>query len=419
MSNLVIIILTLIFSAFFSGMEIAFISSNRLRIELDRKQGLFGSRIIGVFIRNPSKFLTTMLVGNNIALVIYGIIMARVLEPIIALYIQSASLILILQTIISTLIILITAEFLPKILFRSISNLTLNLFSLPGLIFYIFFYPLTSLIVWLAHIIISGIRVGKEQTEPPGLFNKIDLVNLINQANETEADEHSSENDLKIFQNALDFSSVKVRDCMVPRTEITAVEIHTPIEELHHKFVNTGYSKILVFDDHPDNMIGYITSKCLFKKTKSIKEKMIEILFIPETMPARRMLEKFIQEKKSIAVVVDEFGGVSGMLTIEDIIEEIFGEIEDEHDISELIEKKINEEEFILSGRLEIDYLNEKYNLDIPESEDYETLTGLIFKNYENIPKLNESIVIDNFTFKILKVSKTKIDLVHLKIGTE
>lgn len=419
MSNLLIIIITLLFSAFFSGMEIAFISSNRLRIELDKKQGLFAAKIITIFVRNPGKFLTTMLVGNNIALVVYGIIMAIVLEPFLGSFIQSDSLILLAQTLISTLLILLTAEFLPKVVFRSISNLTLNIFSVPGFIFYALIYPLTSGIVWLADMIIRGLHSNREEVGSKQVFNKIDLVNLINQAKETEDEEMADENDFKIFQNALDFSSVKVRDCMVPRTEIVAVEINTPIEELHQRFVNTGFSKILVYEDNTDNMVGYITSKSVFKKLKSIKDKMIEVSFVPETMPAKRMLEKFIQEKKSMAVVVDEFGGVSGMLTIEDIIEEIFGEIEDEHDTTELIEKQINPHEFIFSGRLEIDYLNEKYDLKIPESEDYETLTGLIFKKYENIPELNESIIIGDFTFKILKVSKTKIDLIHLKIGNE
>lgn len=419
MSNLIIIIVTLLLSAFFSGMEIAFVSSNRLRIELDRKQGVFASRIIGIFVNNPGKFLTTMLVGNNIALVIYGIVMASVLEPTLEKFIDSASLILITQTFISTLLILITAEFLPKVVFRSVANQTLNIFSLPGYVFYFLFYPLTKLIVWLAEVIISGIHRQHDAHDSEQVFNKIDLINLINHAKSPESEEDQDENDLKIFQNALDFSSVKVRDCMVPRTEIEALEINSPVEELHQRFIDTGYSKILIYDDNPDNMLGYVTSKSILKKMTSIPDNMMDIPFVPETMPARRMLEKFIQEKKSIAVVVDEFGGVSGMLTIEDIIEEIFGEIEDEHDSSELIEKQINENEYILSGRLEIDYLNEKYHLNIQESEDYETLTGLIFTNYENIPELNESIEIDKFVFKILKVSKTKIDLIHLRIKDE
>ena len=360
-----------------------------------------------------------MLVGNNIALVIYGIIMAVILEPSLTHIFDTPFAILLSQTVISTLLILITAEFLPKVVFRSISNLTLNVFSLPGLFFYVVFYPVTSTIVWLAEIIIKSFHGEEHGHEPKQVFNKVDILNLINQAGETIDEEKTTENDLRIFQNALDFSSVKVRDCMVPRTEIVALEQGCTLEELHQKFVTTGFSKILIYEDNIDNIIGYITSKSLFKKIRTINDSLIDVSFVPETMSAKRMLEKFIQEKKSIAVVVDEFGGVSGILTIEDIIEEIFGEIEDEHDTTELIEKQINEQEYIFSGRLEIDYINDKYNLKIPESEDYETLTGFIFTHYESIPQMNELITINDFTFKILKVSKTKIDLVHLKVGAE
>lgn len=418
MNSFLLILLSLILSAFFSGVEIAFISSNRLRIELDKKQGLFSAKIISLFVNNPGKFLTTMLAGNNIALVFYGILMANILEPVISMVFNSSISILIIQTIISTLLILVTAEFLPKIVFRSIPNLTLNMFSIPGLVFYIIFYPLTTLIVWLSETIINGLHKSDNQViKSRQVFNKIDLVDLIHQSGENEPDDRSSDNDLKLFQNALGFSSVKVRDCMVPRTEIYAIEFDTPIEELHQKFISTGFSKILIYKENIDNIVGYITSKTLFKKIKSLNNWLIEVPFVPETMSARRLLEKLIQAKKSLAVVVDEFGGISGMLTIEDIIEEIFGEIEDEHDTTELIEKQINENEYLFSGRLEIDYLNEKYHLKIPESEDYETLAGFIFHRHENIPLINENIIIDHFIFKILKVSKTKIDLVHLKIS--
>ncbi len=416
MSSFVLILLSLLFSAFFSGVEIAFISSNRLRIELDKKQGLFSAKVISIFVDNPEKFLTTMLVGNNIALVIYGIIMAGILKPVVMVFFTSSFSILLAQTLISTLLILITAEFLPKIVFRSIPNLTLNLFSIPGMFFYIVFYPVTSLIVWLSDTIIKGLHTSEDsEIKTKQVFNKIDLVHLINQSSENETDENQTDSDLKLFQNALDFSSVKVRDCMVPRTEIVAAECNTSIDELHQKFVSTGFSKILIYRDNIDNIIGYITSKTLFKKIKTLRSWLIDVPFVPETMSARRLLEKFIQEKKNLAVVVDEFGGVSGMLTIEDIIEEIFGEIEDEHDTTELIERQINENEFIFSGRLEIDYINEKYHLNIPESEDYETLAGFIFDRHEKIPILNEQILIEPFSIKILKVSKTKIDLIHLK----
>ena len=418
MNNFLIIAITLIFSAFFSGMEIAFISSNRLRIEVDKKQGLFGSRIVTILVNHPGKFLTTMLLGNNIALVIYGIKMAQILEPLITNYLQSSVLILTIQTIISTLLILITAEFLPKVVFRSIPNYTLKIFSIPVSVFYFLLYPITSAITNLSVFIISKFHKNDLNSEvsTKQVFGKVDLVHMINESQEKESLDTTQDNDLKLFQNALEFSSVKVRDCMVPRTEIAALEVGSTIDELRQMFIETGFSKILIYDDNIDNMIGYITSKTMFKNIKSIRSQVIEISFVPETMAANMLLEKFIHEKKNLAVVVDEFGGLSGMLTIEDIIEEIFGEIEDEHDTIELIDKKINDFEFIFSGRLEIDFINEKHHLKIPVSEDYETLAGFIFHHHESIPKLNEQIEIFNYEMKILKVSSTKIDLIHFKL---
>ena len=416
MNNIFIILLMLVLSAFFSGMEIAFISANRLRIELDKKQGHFASSFVNVFENNQGKYLTTMLVGNNIALVVYSLLMANLLQPGIERFFQSQGMVILVQTVVSTMLILVTAEFLPKLVFRSEPNTALNIFALPVMLVYVIFFPLTSFINWVAEGIIKSFhREENTKSEVSRVFDKIDLVHLINQAKEEEKEETAQENDLKIFQNALDFSSVKVRDCMVPRTEIVAIEIDSSIEELHKKIIESDFSKILVYKDNIDNIVGNITSKSLLKKMNSIREKVIELSFVPETMAANRLLEQFIQEKKNVAVVVDEFGGVSGMLTIEDIIEEIFGEIEDEHDTPALVEKEVSENEYILSGRLEIDYLNDKYHLKLPESEDYETLAGFIFHHYENIPKLNERIRIEPFEIKILKVSKTKIDLIHLK----
>lgn len=420
MNYLFLILITLLLSAFFSGMEIAYISSNRLRIELYKKQDRFSSGIISIFVKQPGKYLTTMLVGNNVALVTYGWVMAIILEPGIARFTNSPVTILIIQTIISTSLILVTAEFLPKMIFRSNANTMLNVFSIPVFFFYLLFYPLTTLINWISHTIINSLHGDdSENLETKKVFNKVDLLHLINQVSEQDGEEESTDNDLKLFQNALDFSSVKVRDCMVPRTEIVSIEASGSLDELRQKFIETGFSKILVYQDSPDNMIGYITSKSLFKNQNSIKPNVIETVFIPETMPAKKLFEKFAQDKRSLALVVDEFGGVSGIVTIEDIIEEIFGEIEDEHDTTELIEKQINDEEFIFSGRLEIDYLNDKYSLDLPESEDYETLAGFIVHHFESIPKLNERIQIGPFEIKILKVSKTKIDLVHLNSTAE
>lgn len=414
---LLIIIISLILSAFFSGMEIAFLTANKLRIELDKKQGLFASRIISVFVQHPSKYIITMLVGNNIALVIYGLMMAAVLESFLEMYFNNSVLVLTLQTIISTIIILVTAEFLPKAIFRNIPNTSLNILSIPLVIFYIVLYPITFFITSLADLIIKLIKGDKDSKNKSSqkIFNKIDLLSFITQVQENEMIDKFEEKDFKLFQNALEFSSVKVRDCMVPRTEIAAIEINGGINELRQLFIETGFSKILVFKESIDDIVGYITLKSLFKNRKSFKSGVIPISYVPETMQANRLLKKFIQEKKSMAVVVDEFGGVSGMLTIEDIIEEIFGEIEDEHDHTELIEKQIKENEFILSARLEIDYLNEKFSLKIPVSEDYDTLAGLIIYHYENIPKINERIKIEPFEIKILKASNTRIELVHLK----
>lgn len=420
MNDFLIIALTLIFSAFFSGMEIAFISSNKLRIQIDKKHGHFGSGIVAIMVNHPGKFLTTMLLGNNIALVIYGIKMAQILEPIITNYIHSSVLVLAIQTIISTFLILITAEFLPKVVFRSIPNYTLNIFSIPVSIFYFLFYPVTSAITKLSISIISKFHKDSSDSElsTKQVLGKVDLIHMINEAQEKKSEDTIEDNDLKLFQNALEFSSVKIRDCMVPRTEIAALEANSTIDEFRQKFIETGFSKILIYKDHIDNMIGYITSKSMFKNIRNIHEKIIDISFVPETMAANILLEKFIHEKKNLAVVADEFGGLSGMLTIEDIIEEIFGEIEDEHDTVELIDKQINDNEFLFSGRLEIDLINDKHNLKIPESEDYETLGGYILNHLGSIPKLNERIEIDKFEIKILKVSSTKIDLLHFKLIT-
>ncbi len=419
MNSYLIILITLILSAFFSGMEIAFISANKLRIEVDRKQGNFSSGIISIFLNNPSKYLTTMLVGNNLALVIYGGVMAVLLEPAIENYlgITNTIAVVLLQTIVSTLIILFVAEFVPKTIFRASANKSLNFFAVPIILFYIIFYPVTFLINHLSQLILRLLKSDDSVGERnKNVFNKHDLIYLINQAGESLQEAEDQTDDLKLFQNALDFSSVKIRDCMVPRTEIIANEKSASIHDLSAQIVDTGYSKILIYNESIDNIIGYITSKSIFNLKDTDDElPLMDISFIPETMSAQKLLKKFIQDKKSIAVVVDEFGGVSGIVTTEDILEEIFGEIEDEHDTSELIEKEISENEYILSGRLEIHYLNDKYAIDLPESEDYDTLAGYIVHRYENIPVLNERINIDHFEMKILKVSNTKVELVHLK----
>jgi len=417
----IIIIISLLLSAFFSGMEIAFVSSNKLRIELDRKQERFPTRIISVFTRNPGQYIATMLVGNNVALVVYGIMMAAVLIPLIQLYVSSDLAILVIQTIISTGIILLTAEFLPKALFRITPNAFLKVFGIPVLIFYVIFFPITRVSIWLSNFILKNfMHVKTAVSREKSVFGKVDLDNLVHEVQSESDEQKEIENEFKIFQNALDFSKVKIRDCMIPRTEIEAIEVDASIEELRNRFVETGYSKILVFRDNIENILGYVSSKELFRNPDNIKDRIMSVITVPETMPANRLLRSFMQEHKSMAVVVDEFGGTAGIITIEDILEEIIGEIEDEHDVDEYIEKQVNDNEFVFSGRLEIDFLNEKYRLGLPESEEYETIAGLILYHYENIPKINERIVINShFTFRIIKVTNTRIELVYLTIHND
>lgn len=396
-------------------MEIAFLSANKLRLELDKKQGHWYSGIISVFTDNPSQYIATMLVGNNIALVVYGIEMAKLLTPMLNIYFSSPSTILLLQTLLSTIIILITAEFLPKSIFRLHPNALLNFFAIPVIFFYVVFYPIGRLSTGLSYRLIRLLlhtNIREDKAKP--IFGKIDLNHLVGQATPTISEDGKYEQELKIFQNALDFSEVRIRDCMIPRTDIEAIDIEANVEDLKQKFIETKYTRIPVFKDSIDNFVGYINSKDLFKSPQSIKSKLITIDFFPETMRANKVLAAFIKEHKSIAIVVDEFGGTAGLVTIEDIIEEITGEIDDEHDRNELVEKQVNENEFILSGRLEIKHINEAYSLKIPELDEYETLAGYILYQYQSIPKPNENIILNDFTIRILKMSETRIDLVQL-----
>jgi CBS domain containing-hemolysin-like protein len=417
MSNLAIILVTMLLSAFFSGMEIAFISSNKLRIELDKKQGAFGSRIISFFTARPGEYIATMLVGNNISLVVYGIVMAILLEPLIRVYSSSEILILTLQTLVSTLIILLMAEFLPKTLFRISPNTALKVFSIPVSMFYILLYPVTWLIILISEFIMTRIlRVPRERNAYSNVFGKVDLDHLVSESSHDNGEILDKEHEIKFFQKALDFSNVRLRDCMVPRTEIVALEESSSIEELRQKFIETGLSKILIYRESTDNIIGYVNSKELFKNPPDLSSMIMSIPHVPETMPANKLLQSFIKEHRSISVVVDEFGGTSGVVTMEDILEEIVGEIEDEHDVSGLTEKKLSPDEYLFSARHEIDYLNEKYKLDIPKTDDYETLAGLLLTHYESIPKLNDRITINDITYRILDVSDTRIELVQLTV---
>jgi CBS domain containing-hemolysin-like protein len=417
MSQALLVILTLLLAAFFAAMEIAFFASNKLRLQLDRKQGLISSRIIGIFQARSGQYIATIQLGNNLAIVIYGMIMARWIEPLLGLYMHSEIGVLAIQTLITTLIVLTVAEFLPKALVRINPNLALRFMSFPLLLVFIIFYPVSYFIHWLSNLILKSIlRTESVNQYDNMVFGKVDLNHLIVESQDMAGESNSEEkDDIKLFQNALDFSNVKVRDCMIPRTEIMAIDMHNTVDDLRQRFIESGFSKMLVYSENIDNMVGYVTSKELFRNPATIQSMMMDIAFIPETMPANKLLKKFIQEHRSIAVVVDEFGGISGMLTIEDIMEEIFGEIDDEHDVDEFIEKNPENGQYIFSGRLELDYLNEKYNLGLPESEEYDTLAGYIIFNYESIPKLNDKIIVGQYEFRILKVSRTRIDLVQLK----
>jgi CBS domain containing-hemolysin-like protein len=418
MSGIVIICLAILLSAFFSGMEIAFIASDRLRIELDRKQGVFGSEIIKLFTDNPGQFIATMLIGNNFSLVIYGLVFSGLLGPALKPVLDSDLLILLINTIISTGIILFVAEFLPKTFFILSPNFFLKFLSIPTLIFFFLFYPVSKLTLAASNLFIRvffKLKPGEKRQENI-VFSKVDLdhfVNLSKQSREVSEPDHHN---IRIFQNALDFSSVKLRECMVPRTEIEAVESSESIEVLKEKFIATRFSRILVYQDTIDNITGYFELKDIFQNPKDIKSSLRKLAIVPETMPANKLLKLFVDRKKNIALVVDEFGGTSGMVTIEDVLEEIVGDIQDEHDINDLTEKIVGKNEYIFSGRIEIDYLNEKYHLKLPEEDDYETLAGMIMFYHGSIPGNNEIIRIGNIIIKVLRVSTTRLELVNLKI---
>lgn len=398
-------------------MEIAFVAANKLRMELDKSKNTLTSRIINIFTNHPGHYISTMLVGNNIALVVYGIMMAKILEPSIANWVDSELLIMTIQTLFSTLLILFTAEFLPKTLFRLNPNFSLNLFAVPVMFFYVIFYPITVVTMMFSKNIISRVlNTDISEEEESHAFGKVDLDHLVQEGQEGQTVLDEDEHNMKLFRNALDFSNVKLRECFVPRTEIEAMEMGGEIDVLTQRFIETGYSRIMIYKESIDNIIGYVHSSVLFRNPQSIKAALSRVIIVPETMAAHKLLNLFTREQKSVAVVVDEFGGTSGMVTIEDIMEEIFGEIEDEHDNIDLIEEQLSQSEFIFSGRIEIDYLNEKYKLNLPESDDFETLNGFIIFNHESIPNNNEIIRIDEFRLQVIEVSNTRIDKVKLTV---
>lgn len=412
MSTIIIVILiSLLFSAFFSGMEIAFVSSNKLRLQMDMQKQTLTSSILSIFYAHPDRYISTILVGNNIALVIYGMQMAALLEPFLYEWLANSAVVAIAQTFISTLVILITGEFLPKMIFKINPNWWIQVFAVPMLLFYVLLYPISMFMSWISELLMRLFHLPAGQTDRY-LVGRVDLDRLIHESIETSEEE--VENDLKFFQNALDLSKVKLRNCIVPRTEIEAVDYNCSLDELKQTFVQTGYSKLLVYQDNIDNIVGYVHSKELFTKPERWQSQIILVPIVPETMAANKLMNMLLLKKKSLAVVVDEFGGTSGIVTLEDIVEEIFGEIEDEHDTPEYVEKQLSESEFIFSGRLEIDYLNETFDLLLPESEDYLTLAGLVLHVYQGLPPAGEQIKIKGYTLKIIKATKNKIELIKL-----
>ncbi len=419
MDELTIITFALLLSAFFSGCEMAYISSNKLLIELNKKKFPFIGKIIDRFIKNPSLFITTLLIGNNVALVVYGLQMAKLIEPELRVYIDSDLIVLLLQTIISTIIILVTAEFLPKTLFRINPILVLNLFSLPLLLFYVLFYPISIATIFISKLImksVAGINLPSKKDTLP--FGRVDLDNLLSQHEKKDKESTEMPQEVKLLKNAIDFSKIKIRECIVPRTDIVAIEVNESLKEIQSKFVETGFSKILVYKQNIDNIIGYIHVSQMFKNPKQLKNIISPIHIVPESMSANSLLKQFTDENKSIALVVDEFGGIAGIITLEDILEEIFGEIDDEHDTTDHIEVKITENEYKFSGRLEIDYINEKYNINLPETENYETIAGMILYYFQSIPKINDMITIESFTIKILEATNSKINLVTITLSS-
>lgn len=409
------IVISMLLSAFFSGMEIAFVSSNRMLVEMDKEKDGIPQRCLSLFYRNPNGFVSTMLVGNNIVLVIYGILFARIFDTtLFASYSESTR--VLLDTILSTLIVLFTGEFFPKTLFKSNPNKLLTIFAPLAYIFYIILWPISRFSTLLSKGILRVIGIKMDKSKDDGFFTKVDLDNLVQSSIENARSDDEIKEEVKIFQNALDFSDRKVRDCMIPRTEINAVEQSCSVEELQQMFIESGNSKILVYDSDIDHIIGYIHSSEMFNNPKDWRDKILEMPFVPETMAAHKLMQIFLQQKKSIGVVIDEFGGTSGIVCLEDIVEEIFGEIEDEHDSTKYVAEKHGDNEYVLSARLEIDKVNEMFNLDLPENDDYMTVGGMILHYYQSIPKLNEIVKIGKFSFKIIKNTMTKIELVRLKI---
>lgn len=426
MTSLIIgLLVSMLFSAFFSGMEIAFVSSNRLRAEMDREKNGLSQKAIAIFFQHPNNFVSTMLVGNNIALVIYGILFARIFDATL-FYSLSDGMRVTADTLLSTLVVLFTGEFLPKTIFKNNPNTMLTFFAIPAYLCYVVLYPVSRFASMLSKGLLRlvGVRMNKKDEDKE--FTKVDLDYLVQTSIDNAGNEDEIGEEVKIFQNALEFSETKVRDCMVPRTEIDAMEDTATIEELKQTFIESGHSKIIIYHDDIDNVIGYVHSSDMFrldsamvanKSLHTFHSSLVRtISFVPETMLASKLMQMLMQEKRSLAIVVDEFGGTSGLVSLEDIMEEITGEIEDEHDNSKHVAKQVGEHEYVLSARLEIEKINEQFNLSLPESDEYMTLGGLILHEYQSFPKLNEVVRVKEFEFKIMKNTATKIELVRLKV---
>ena len=410
------LIVTMAFSAFFSGMEIAFVSSNRFRAEMDREKNGLSQRAVDLFYRHPNNFVSTMLVGNNIALVIYGILFAHIFDATLFSSLADGARVTV-DTLLSTVVVLFTGEFLPKTIFKSNPNTMLTVFAVPAYICYVVLYPVSRFATLLSRGLLRlfGVRMPKESEDKE--FTKVDLDYLVQSSIDNAKNDDEIEEEVRIFHNALDFSDTKVRDCMVPRTEIDAIDIEDcTVEQLKSKFIESGHSKMVVYREDIDHIIGYIHSSELFKHVSDISKHVRTMPYVPETMAARKLMHIFLQQKKSLGVVVDEFGGTSGLVSLEDIVEEIFGDIEDEHDNTKYVAKQLEDGDYMLSARLEIEKVNELFNLDLPESDDYMTVGGLILHEFQSFPKLNEVVKIGRFEFKIIKNTMTKIELVRLKV---
>lgn len=407
----------LLLSAFFSGSEMAFLASNKLLIEIGRQKHPRVTSIIDIFNSNPSLLIATILVGNNVTMVIYGLVFSDTVGPVLSNYISSPTLTLLAQTIISTIIIIVTAEFLPKSLIQINPSTMLYVVAVPLFFFYIIFYPLSVVMQKASSFVIKYILRTRSEEQPQSLLpGRVDFDNLVSMQAEKNPDDSEVGLEAKLMRNALDFSKIKVRDCYIPRTDMVAININESVDHLHKKFVSSGYSKILVFNGSIDNIVGYVHVSEMFKGSKSIRSMMSPIAVVPETMRANLLLKQFTSQHKSIAIVVDEFGGTSGLITLEDVLEEIFGEINDEHDDDDLIDERLDDETYVFSGRMEVDDINEKYGVHLPTSDDYDTLAGLILSETQSIPREGDVVEVDRFEFKVLQAGHTTVDKIQMRV---